>query len=167
MLCKVKHASDAAIKSHMMFELLATGLPCWWVTLRTTSSTKTQESKLCPQARSFVSCCGCIRIGLHFDSLWLVSATSPTMIHYFQVVRWSSWKSWQDFPPHFSLVLLIHLNLFLPCCPNSIIFSYRIFFSPLTEGRLIYLSIKEMPGTKGYRSLGQIRSCLKEAWGAG
>jgi len=40
-----------------------------------------------------------------------------------------------------------------------------IFFSPPTEGRLIYLSTKQMPATKDCQSLEQIRSCLKESHG--
>lgn len=43
-----------------------------------------QESKVHPQGRPFVPWCSCIRTGLHCGSLWFVSATSLTLIHYSQ-----------------------------------------------------------------------------------
>lgn len=109
------------------------------------SITKTQESKLCSQARPFMSWCGCIRIGLHCDSLWSVSATSPTLIHYSQVACWSSCNV-TGFPTPL-LVSVAHLNLFLPSqCANTLgvlIASYsHIWYSfPLLQkaGLFIYL----------------------------
>lgn len=144
MLYNVKHASDAGKKSHVMLEPLACPGGGWlsepqavWKHRNPNSVVEPDPS--CPgtialeQVCTVTACGWYLLLPPHWCILLKLHAGPPVV--------------WQDFPPHFSLALLIHLNLFLPSqraktLAISVASYSHIWYSfPLLQksGLLIYL----------------------------
>lgn len=111
-------------------------LSCWWVTLRIISSNQTLGIKW-----PFIPWCSCIRTGLPCGSLWLVSATSPTLIHYSQeagpAVDRISHPTAHFF---FSIYFYLHSMLtLLPSLPRHILINGILLPLLKKAGLFIYL----------------------------